>query len=294
MHSAAIAGGGAWECPRRPRQGGAPRALLQDVADTEMDWMPADDSNDDHELGLRFLFAGDDGEPFRRTQCWIKREPGLAMSDWSLHLTRPRGDVEAVNDLKQWVLVQAQEHRFLDPGGRSGATDLRRYSRDVVLEKYLQAVVSQLPASKSSGPVWCLIPSIGDIERRKRYRAGIQRALPDARILHEPEMVVEYFRLVRRELTLEDHKSSVFLVIDAGASTCNITFVLTRKDQKVVDASSGVARKGSLRAKRGDAAETAGRWVDAELGNLLGLKPRLRALTPGCGTAPCARSRRPS
>lgn len=229
-------------------------------------------------VGLRFLFTGEDGEPFRRTRCWIKREPGLSMDDWSFHLTRPEGEAVAINDLKQWMLFQSDDHRFFDL--RTRKVDMRRFSREVVLEKYLQAVVREAAGPKPTGRVWCLIPSVGDVERRKRYRTAIQRALPGALILHEPEMVVEYFRLVRRELTLEKGKSSVYLVIDAGASTCNITFVLTRKDQKVIDSSTGIERKGSLRAKQGDAADTAGRWVDAELGRLLGLKQQLAALEP--------------
>lgn len=228
--------------------------------------------------GLHFLFLGEDGEPFRRTRCWLKREPGSSMDDWSLHLARPEGDAVAINDLKQWMLFKSEEHRFHN--FRMRKDDPRRFSREVVFEKYLQAVVREAAGSKPAGRVWCLIPSIGDIERRKRYRAAIQRALPGALILHEPEMVVEYFRLVRRELKLEKGKSSVYLVIDAGASTCNITFVLTRKDQKVIDASTGIERKGSLRAKHGDAADTAGRWVDAELGRILGLKQQLVALEP--------------
>lgn len=246
--------------------------------------MLADDSDEpEQSAGLRFLFTGDGGAPFRRTRCWIKREPGLSMEDWSLHLTQPEGDFEEVTDLKQWVLFKSEEYRFLEAEGhtkKAGAAHLRRFGREVVLEKYLQAVKSALPAAKQAGPMWCLIPSISAVEQRKRYRETIQRALPGARILHEPEMVVEYFRLVRRELTLEENKSSIFLVVDAGASTCNLTFVLTRKDQKVIDASTGLARKASLRAKQGDAAETAGRWVDEELGKILGLNRELMAFTP--------------
>lgn len=252
--------------------------------------MLSDASEAPHEqtTGLRFLITGDDGEPFRRTRCWIRREPGLSMDDWSLHLTEPgrsdvvmESDVVEIDDLKRWALFKGEEYRYLGPEGRkrAQASDLRRLHSEVVLEKYLQAVMASLPATKQSGPVWCLIPAVGDVARRKRYRTTIQRALPGARILHEPEMVVEYFRLVRRELTLEENKSSIFLVIDAGASTCNMTFVLTRRDQKVIDASTGVARKASLRAKQGDAPGTAGRWVDEELGRLLGLHWQLMALT---------------
>lgn len=234
----------------------------------------------EQESGLRFLLTGDEGQPFRPTRCWIKRESGLSMDDWSLHLERPEGEATAVTDLKQWVLFQTNEHRFLEGDGRARAKDLRRYSREVVLEKYLHAIWEGFPEAARRGPVWCLIPSVGDRERRKRYRAAIQRALPGARVLHEPEMVIEYFHLVRRELTLEPGKSSIYLVVDAGASTCNFLFVLTRKDRKVVDAVTDVERKGALRAKHGDAADSAGRWIDRELGTIMGLKKELQAMTP--------------
>lgn len=246
--------------------------------------MLADDSDDVREQhargGLRFFLVGENGEPFRPSRCWVKREPGTSLDDWSLHLERPEGDTVVINDLKQWLLFQTQEYRHFEYDKTTPQADLRCYRREAVLEKYLRALLGALPAPETHGPVWCLIPSIGDTARRKRYRDAIKRALPGARFLPEPEMVIEYFRLVRRELTLEDHKSSVYLVIDAGASTCNFTFVLTRKDQKVTGAHTGVARKGSLRAKQGEAAEAAGRWVDEELGRLLGVHHDLWALTP--------------
>ena len=78
--------------------------------------MSSNEPDDSHEqaTGLRFLFTGDDGEPFRRTQCWIMREPGNSMDDWSLHLTQPEVEAFEINDLKQWVLFKSEEHRLPD------------------------------------------------------------------------------------------------------------------------------------------------------------------------------------
>lgn len=169
------------------------------------------------------------------------------------------------------MLFGDTEHRTLLFSSSTVKRDMRQFSRDEVLERYARAVVAALPVEHRQGPHWCLVPSIGDADRRRRYRNALERAIPGVMLLPEPEMLLEYFRLVRRELTLRDRHSSIFLVVDAGASTVNLTFVLTRRDRLVTEAKEGVARKASLRAKRGNASRFAGAWVDEELAKIVGV-----------------------
>ena len=227
--------------------------------------------------GLRFLISSEGDTTSRPTVCWLKREPGLALDAWSLHLTPPGGDATVVEDIKQWALFGEDDYRFLDPTGSSAAGDLRRYGRYDVLTKYLRAVCDSLPAEALTNP-WCLMPAVADSARRKAYTAAIHGALPNAKILHEPEMVLEYFRLVRREVTLESGRHGIFLIIDAGASTTNFTVVISNIDDTVTTAETARARPKSLDAKIGNAPKYAGKWIDTELANLLGWSTHLRAL----------------
>jgi len=174
-----------------------------------------------------------------------------------------------VDDLKTWMLFEEKEKRFLSFTDSTGQPQYRGYNREEVLKRYLETVISSIPKEKQEGPFWLLMPSISDDARRVRYRETLEKAVPGASVLPEPEMIVEYFRLVRRDLTLEKGRTGIFLVVDAGAATCNFTFVFTRKDEKVVDSAEGRQRAGRLRAVRGDAAPFSGRWVDKAIMRLL-------------------------
>jgi hypothetical protein len=220
--------------------------------------------------GLHFLFTEHDGRLFRPTRCWIKPEKG-GLDSWSLALSRPVGAEGSplITDLKAWVLFGDREKRFFQFTDPTEARPMRAYQRQEVLKRYVRAVVQSLPEKNQQGPFWLLMPSIADEERRKRYLEALEQAIPGAYILPEPEMVIEYFRLVRRELTLERDRTGIFLVIDVGASTCNFTFVLTTKSGKVVESKDGRQRTVRLRAARGDATKFGGRWVDLEIANLL-------------------------
>lgn len=219
--------------------------------------------------GLKFLFTEHDGRLFRPTRCWIKPEKG-GLDSWSLTLTPPVGsDGPVVTDLKAWLLFGDRDKRFFQFVDPSEQRPMRGYQRQEVLKRYIRAVVQTLPERNQEGPFWLLMPSIADEERRKRYLETLEAALPGALILPEPEMVIEYFRLVKRELVLERDRTGIFLVVDVGASTCNLTFVLTTKSGKVVESTDGRQRTARLRAARGDAARFAGRWLDDEIASLL-------------------------
>ncbi|MBK7536854.1 MAG: AAA family ATPase [Myxococcales bacterium] len=224
------------------------------------------------EIGLRF-YGSAEGASFRPTQCWIQRTAEANSDEWTLHLSQPDGDAMLVDDLKQWVLFDNDEYRHLE----SDDGTFVRVHCDAVLERYLRTVRALAP-NDSDPPLWCLMPSLSTPKQRRRYRDVISRALPRARILQEPEMVLEYFRLVRRELFLTKSHSSIFLVVDAGASTCNLTFVISRKDKKIVNSITGISRKSALSAKQGTASKYAGRWVDEEIARLAGFTQQLRDL----------------
>ncbi len=222
---------------------------------------------------MKFLYTDNDtGEPFRPTRCWVAAE-GLENKpdQWSFHLDeptgRPAGSVVRVDDLKRWILFGEKQDRYLYLGSTArGQTLLRVYGSQEVFGRYLSSILGRVRAgSEDRRPVWVLMPSIGDEGRRKRYLEAIQAAAPEASTLFEPEMVLEYFRLVTRELALEKRRTGIYLVIDVGAATCNMTFVLTRKDATTVDATTARQRPERLRPVRGDSSELGGRWVDEQL-----------------------------
>ncbi len=232
---------------------------------------------------LRFLVPSPGDATSRPTVCWLKREPGLVLDAWSLHLEPPSSDATYVENIKQWALFGEDPFRFLEPTGSSAASDLRRYGRYELLAKYLRAVCDTLPPAALEHP-WCLMPAVADSARRKAYSDALLTALPNAKILHEPEMVLEYFRLVRREVRLESGRHGIFLIVDAGASTTNFTIVVSNLDDTVTSGETARARPKSLDAKTGHAPKFAGAWIDGELTNLLGWSGALR------GFAPSARS----
>ena len=187
---------------------------------------------------------------------------------------RSGASTRAVNDLKAWMLFGETETRHFDFWPSPKRHEYRSYGREEVFEQYLRTLLSTLPPERLEGRLWLLMPSIQDNERRRRYRDALERAVPGALVVPEPEMIIEYFRLVRRELHLKPGRTGIFLVVDAGASTCNFTFVLTRNDETVIDSTSGRQRETRLRAVRGDAAGIAGSWVDQRIAQRLGLDLR--------------------
>ncbi|MBK9034625.1 MAG: hypothetical protein IPL61_25730 [Myxococcales bacterium] len=126
---------------------------------------------------IRFLYTDGDGTQFRPTHCWIRAEPGR-LTDWSLHLTRPDGESVAVPDLKRWMLFGDSAHRHFSFRSAISPTDMRQYKREEVLDRYARAVVASLPQDYRGAPLWCLIPGIGDPDRRRRYRNALNSRCP--------------------------------------------------------------------------------------------------------------------
>jgi hypothetical protein len=126
--------------------------------------------------------------------------------------------------------------------------------------------LERLPAEYQHRRKYALMPSVVDEKTRTRYKDALEAAIPGVTIVPEPEMVAEYFRLLQRTLQLEMGKNNVLLVIDVGASTANMTLVLSRRDQTMLDLDvKGAQRDLRLRALRGDSVDYAGRWVDSRL-----------------------------
>lgn len=226
------------------------------------------------ETAFRFLLQ-DGGEPFCPSRCYVTADPKINdRKQWSLQLEPPDADawVYQIDDIKDWMLHSNKEVRQILYNSKDPRTPYRNLQRDEVFREYLRKVLEKLPAEYQSRRKVALMPSIADDSTRKRYKDAVEAAIPGVAVLPEPEMVAEYFRLLKRTLELETGKNNILLVVDVGASTANMTLVLSRRDGKMIASEGkGTQRALRLRALRGDSTGHAGRWVDARLADILGL-----------------------
>lgn len=224
---------------------------------------------------IEFLLS-DGGRPWVPTECWAIPKAGARVTDldaWELVLHEPsHGPWLHITDLKRWMLFGNKPDRYFHLSPRStGSTDARRVRRDDALTRFLAAVLTMVPAERRGASIAVLTPAIRDDKERKRYHDAIRRVLPSARLLPEPEMVVDYFRLVQRSLTLDPERNNVILVIDIGASTSNATIVFSNRGGDVIGGDFQKQRDNRLRAISGVCGEKAGLWVDERLGQNAGL-----------------------
>ena len=224
---------------------------------------------------LEFLSVGDNGDPWAPMRAWAVPRIGARDEDasaWELVLDPPQGPAYALHDLKRWMLFGDKDVRWLTLPSPGKNANFRKIVRRDAMIRYLRAVHARLPTARRADKVSILVPALGDLETRKRYLDTVRDAFPDARIFPEPEMVVEYFRLVQRTLTLDAERNNVILVIDIGASTSNLTIVVSNRDDEVVDADSGRQRAGRLRAIQGSCGDSAGKWADEWLAGRAGVQ----------------------
>ena len=227
------------------------------------------------ETAFRFLLQND-AQPFWPSTCFIVADPKVMdRKIWSLELDRPK-DAEwffQIDDIKDWMLHGTEPVRKMYYDRHDPRTPFRELDRDEVFREYLRKILDKLPVEYRHRRKYALMPSIGDDRTRTRYRNAVEAALPDVTIIPEPEMVAEYFRLLKRTLELESGVNNVILVVDVGASTANMTLVVSRRDQAIVGAATkkGAQRDQRLRALRGDSVDNAGRWVDKQLAQALGV-----------------------
>lgn len=225
---------------------------------------------------LEFITNHDEHPLWQPTRAWAVPRPGAAPSDldaWDLSLEPPASDQPClpIHDLKRWILFGDKEERYLTlPATNRGVPTARRVRRDDACVEYLKAITSATHLGAET-PVSVLMPALDDKKIRDRYLAMLARALPGARLLFEPEMVVEYFRLVRRSLRLDRDRNNVILVVDIGASTANVTAVISNRGGQVVGGTAARQRAERLRAIEGASGEFAGQWVDAQLAERLAL-----------------------
>lgn len=224
--------------------------------------------------GNAFRFLLQEGnQPFLSSRCYIEADPKIQnRKQWVLHLDRPEGApwVFEIDDIKAWMLHGKPVRQIIydrsDP-----KTPFRDLDRDAIFREYLRHLFERIPAEYRNRRKYALMPSISDDESRARYREAVEAAIPEVTVLPEPEMVAEYFRLLERSLELEPGRNNVVLVVDTGASTANMTLIVTRRDRTIVDVdATGAQRDLRLRALRGDSAGNAGHWVDLRLAKLLG------------------------
>ena len=218
-------------------------------------------------VGALDFLVGENQELWLPMRAWAVPRPGSKDSDsdaWDLVLDKPAsGPALPLHDLKRWMLFFEKPERFLDMRKEgSKYTIYRIVKREDAMVRYLQAIRRRIPESLRIAQATILVPAIPDDRVRKRYFETIRKALPNARILPEPEMVVEYFRLVRQTLELDESRNNVILVVDIGASTSNLTVVISNRGNELVGGDSGQQRVGRLRAIQGTCGEVAGQWVD--------------------------------
>lgn len=227
------------------------------------------------ELAFRFLLW-DENRPYQSSRCYIVADPAINdRRQWTLQLEPPEPSSWSyeIDDIKDWMLHGKPKRQIIFDRSNP-RTPFRDLERDEVFREYLRKILERLPPAYQGRRKYALMPSIADDESRARYRDALQAAIPDVTIFPEPEMVAEYFRLLKRNLQLEAGQNNVLLVVDVGASTANMTVIVSRRDQTILEVdTTGAQRDLRLRALRGDSDDHAGRWVDRRLAEMLGLEP---------------------
>jgi|GEM_PF-5305826 len=222
---------------------------------------------------FRFLLSHD-GHPYRPSRCYVVADPAVSnRKQWTVQLDPPVDApwVYEIDDIKDWML-HGKPKRQIIFDRTNPRTPFRDLERDQIFREYLRAILERIPEPYQSRRKYVLMPSISDDETRTRYKDAIEAAIPGAIVFPEPEMVAEYFRLIKRNLELEAGRNNVLLVVDVGASTANMTLIVSRRDRTILDVDvKGAQRDLRLRALRGDSDDHAGRWVDKRLAAMLGV-----------------------
>jgi energy-coupling factor transporter ATP-binding protein EcfA2 len=222
----------------------------------------------DAKPGFQFLVT-EGAQPFLPSGFFIVADPKVRERNaWTLELDAPKNAawVYRLDDIKSWMLHGKESERkiFFDPA--DPRTPFRVLERSEVFREYVRKLLERLPATHRDGRKLALMPAVADEKIRKRYKEALEAAIPGVTVVPEPEMVAEYFRLLQRTLELEKGENNVILVVDVGASTANMTVIVSRRDETILDIDAkGAQRDLRVRALRGDSVRYAGRWVDLEL-----------------------------
>ncbi len=226
------------------------------------------------ETAFKFLLQ-DEGQPYFPSRFYVVADPTIQdRHQWTIELDSPQEGswTYRIDDMKDWMLHGRAPTRQIIHDRSNTRSAYRDLERDEVFRAYLRKLFDRLPSEYQGRRKYALMPSIADEKTRLRYKGAVEAAIPGITVLPEPEMVAEYFRLVKRTLVLEEGRNNVILVVDVGASTANMTLILSRRDGKLLDSDKkGAQRDLRLRALRGDSRGNAGRWVDERLAQMLGV-----------------------
>lgn len=222
---------------------------------------------------FRFLI-GSDSQPHHPSRCFIIADPKIDdRKQWKLQLEPPVEDTWSyeITDIKDWMLHGKPKRQIIFDRSNP-KTPFRDLAREEIFREYLRKILNRMPEQFQSRRKYVLMPSISDEDSRKRYKGALEAVIPDVVVLPEPEMVAEYFRLIKQNLELESGRNNIILVVDIGAATANMTIIVSRRDGKILDVDAkGAQRDLRLRALRGDSDNHAGRWVDKRLLDKLGV-----------------------
>lgn len=210
---------------------------------------------------------------------------GPNQTDFETRVRNPSGQYREIRDIKQWAASQDGRKQlvYFGRGELEGIGVDRKVlpvygfesADDALLELTRLAVLDANQVHRRPDTIWALLPSFYEKSQHQVYRRRLQAALEatypgaDVQFLHEPEMVLEYFRLVRRSLLVPKRNvNALYLIIDCGALTCNFTMVIGNKEGGITGAKTGKSRS-ELQAIPGRSVTTAGRWLDEQVQTLL-------------------------
>jgi hypothetical protein len=215
--------------------------------------------------GMRF--AEFDGLPFFPSQFWAY-PTGTRLEEVGGYLRRPDGPAKLVRDLKHWAIDPQRSERVLDFSGE--ALKVRKLGYERALGIFLENILLHAGIDDRH-QLWLLLPAISDDERRRAYRALLKRSIEAAlgkdapvHFLFEPDMTLEFFRLIRGELELDADENNLFLIVDCGALTCNMTVAISTRGNEITTGKSGTSRR-ALQSVPGDSINRAGRYIDERL-----------------------------
>ena len=210
--------------------------------------------------------------------------------------------VEGQNQLSStfWLTAKAGELKALlnePPDG--GAVRVRRIKSDVldggrnkprtwnlgadrlaptasmlqVFEAYVTEIVRRAVSSRDQvDRLWFTIPAVRDSTARLEYHRTLKKAAARAsgsvktKFITEPDAVLQYFRLVDRKIEQRPGELEVYLVLDAGAGTTNISVVFKGKTQEGVGKlRENYTSRGALQPVFAEASNIAGDWVDKRI-----------------------------
>lgn len=218
-----------------------------------------------------------DGRKIHLTHAWVV--PGNAPAADSIEVRidppPPGMPARAIPDLKAWLLSDNPEPRLLQYKNEQGNPTATKFTAASVLNGYIRAVLQRAGIRRDERrTIHLLMPALANDKIHFRYRDVLEQAvhdeLPNVEVetLPEPEMILEFFRLIKNQVKITPGTNGIFLVVDSGASTTNFTIVMSTRSGRITEASEK-RRKHNLRSISYDAALVAGRAIDKHLLDML-------------------------